>query len=165
MWYPYHHTSSPLHLKELVLFKKDISSTTCSISYLKKVSLNLILRLLLYWITQWYGGINSTLLTINPMGYSYWTSVLNWTIYFSPVSTPLRLQRCPHLQSNWDIPFVYSSSNNFEAADVINLTHPLYPTFVVYLTTIHGQPYQIILLRSSETLTIISRVLPQLRGS
>jgi hypothetical protein len=110
MRYPYHHISSHLHPKELVLVKKDISSTTCSISYLTEVSLHLILRPLLYWITQWYRGIKSILLTINPMGYSYWTSVLNWMFYIHPVITTLRLQRCPHLQSNYDIPLAYSSS-------------------------------------------------------
>ena len=54
------------------------------------------------------------------------------------VTQPLSLKRCPQYWRSGDIPLVYSSSVTW-TANSLTLVNPLYPTFVVYLTTIHGR--------------------------
>jgi hypothetical protein len=77
------------------------------------------------------------------MGYSYWYSYLNRTIYVCPVIPTLLLKCYPHIQSQNDIPLAYSSSPPLRGRSrrLCKPNNPLYPTFVVYFTTIGGRCY------------------------
>jgi len=70
------------------------------------------------------------------MGYSYRCSHLNLTIHIAKSKFHFTYSVSPRLIRTLDIPLVYSSS--CEPQNHLTLI-PLYPTFVVYLTTIGGR--------------------------
>ena len=82
--------------------------------------------------------VGATFLTIVPMGYSYWSSLLNSTIHIAESKFHFTYTVGLGYYRVTDIPLVYSSSV-VEAANLLTLADSLYPTFVVYLTTIYGR--------------------------
>jgi hypothetical protein len=76
-----------------------------------------------------------------PMGYSFCSSELNLTIYFAKSDFHFTYTVGLGYYRTSDIPLVYSSSislTGFQTAISSTRGRPLYPTFVVYLRTIHG---------------------------
>ena len=82
--------------------------------------------------------VGAIFLTIVPMGYSCWSSLLNSTIHIAESKFHFTYTVGLGYYRYFDIPLVYSSSFS-RTANLITLIGSLYPTFVVYLTTIYGR--------------------------
>ena len=82
--------------------------------------------------------IGVTFLTSIPMGHSFWSSLLNSTIHIAESKFHFTYTVGLGYYRYFDIPLVYSSSFS-RTANLLTLIDSLYPTFVVYLTTIYGR--------------------------
>ena len=109
------------------MFSRDSSSTTCSLPLPFGFKSPLILEVAIIWLEPHFSQKSYELFLLvfppqpdNP----------HCQVQFS-----FHLKRCPRLVRKMDISLVYSSS--FEPQSYLKHLTSVYPTFVVYLTTIH----------------------------
>ena len=120
----------------MVSIIKDNVSTTCFVFIPYVLSDSLVLRLLLYWITQLWKRIRPPLLTyilwVIPIVLPNSNGVSTYPIHFN-----CSVKALPsHTELKWYLTCLLK--HHFWCRRYIKPIYPLYPTFVVYFTTIGG---------------------------